>query len=92
MHLLKSARALFEQFKSFTLLLCPHLKQIAPPALTAIIKASPPLEPAGKMPNVNQKKSRKRLEPDREGCEDIHMEKGTISQHFPQKARHILHF
>ena len=39
MCLLKSAYALFEQFKSFTLFLCLHLRQIAPPALTAIIKS-----------------------------------------------------
>jgi len=39
MCLLKSAYALFEQSKSAKLLLCLHLKQIAPPKITAIIKS-----------------------------------------------------
>jgi len=92
LHLLKSAYALFEQFKSFTLLLFLHLKQIAPPALTAIIKSFFSLGACRKSAEHQSEEKEKTLKTCPGGAPKYTHREGIVKRHFLQQVKHVLHF
>ena len=92
MCLLKSAYALFEQFKSFTLLLFLHLKQIAPPTLTAIIKSFFSLGACRKSAERQSEEKEKTFGTCLGGETKYTHKEGIVKRHFLQQVKHVLHF